>query len=164
MGLTGLAGLCGASSLGERSTAELKYSIDQSSSRKREAIPPEGCHVLLFRILPVPWFPDAWTWRWSGARIGQAAVVLKGIRAGSREVLNIGADRGTKVFRDLDGRVASNDVAANHVAALRDGSDENSIQVSTDLVLLDDVVFACAHESDAEVVTVGRSLRKLRGS
>ena len=93
------------------------------------------------------------------ARVGQATVVFKNVRARSGQVLNICTDRGTERGRNLHGRVASNDVASDHVATLRCASDETTIEVSADLVVLDQVVFTGAHQSDAEIVTHPRSHR-----
>lgn len=61
--------------------------------------------------------------------------------------MNICATRVAEYAR----RIAGNDVATNDIA-LRGRHDQNTIQVATNLVPFDYVVFACAHQPDPEIV------------
>src|SRR6516162_11195096 len=132
-----LTRLSGCGSAGQRSSVGVEDCVHQPSLRKRETIPAEGCHVFLLRIVLLQRLPEVWTWRWSGTRVSQAPVVLKGIRAWGRLVLNICADRRPERRGNLHRRVASNDVTAEHIATLRRRRYENTIQVSADFVLFD---------------------------
>ena len=77
--------------------------------------------------------------------------------------MNICADRSPERRRNLHRRVASNDVPADYVAALSGWPNVDPVDVSADLVLLDQVVLAFAHEAHAETVTHRRRQRRRTG-
>ena|SRR5579864_1326412 len=88
--------------------------------------------------------PYVRAWRCSCTGVLQAEVVLEGIRARSRKVLDICADRGTERRRDLCRRVPSDDVAADDIAADTSASTKvDAVDVSADPIILNEVVLAC---------------------
>ena len=152
-GISGAAGF-GGRSAGERTTALTENDVDETRLWKHETIASEGGHLPLFLIIIVE-LANVGTGRGSGAHVGEAAVALKRIGAGIGQVANICADGEDKIGGDLRGRIPGDEVAANDIAGVPGGVDENAIQVSTDLVPLDQVVVAYANQSYAEIVARG---------
>jgi hypothetical protein len=151
-GISGAAGP-GGGSAGERATALMENGVDETRLWKHETIASEGGHLPLFLIIIK--LANVGTGRGSGAHVGEAAVALKSIGAGSGQVANVCADWEGKIGRDLRGRIPGNEVAANDIAGVPGGVDENAIQVSADLVPLDQVAVANANQADAEIVARG---------
>jgi len=150
-GISGAAGF-GGGSAGERATARME-DVDETRLWKHETIASEGGHLPLFLIIVE--LANVGTGRGSGAHVGEAAVALKRIGAGSGQVANVCANGEGKIGGDLRGRIPGDEVAANDIAGVPGGVDENAIQVPADLVPLDQVAVAYANQSDAEIVARG---------
>src|SRR5215469_5212884 len=92
VGTTCPLGNCRVSVPRKRTAAPMEDRINQTSLRQCQTILLERRNVLLLPLIVVR-FRDVWTrGRRSLARVGQAAVALKGIRAWRRHVLYIGTD------------------------------------------------------------------------
>lgn len=78
--------------------------------------------------------------------------------------MNIGTDRNTKLSYGFGRRVAENDVAADDVAGHVPACTEiDTVEVSSDFIILDQVVLAYAEEPQPEIVAI-RSGRAGLGS
>jgi hypothetical protein len=100
----------------------------------------------------------------SCAKVRLAQIVLEGIRAGRRIVLDVEADRSKRHF-DLLCRVSGEHVALNGVASRVCSHQQHAVDIAAEPVLFDDVVLAVADQPDAKVAAPsGVSRPQDRGS
>ena len=112
-------------------------------------------HFLVLAVAVVP-LRNVWTWAGSGARIREAVVSVETVRACGREVLYIRPDSGTERVQNLSWRIASKDVVAENIAGHLPASAKiDTVDVSADIIILDQVVLAYTQESQAEIVAIG---------
>jgi len=112
-------------------------------------------HFLALAV-PVVSLRNVWTRAGSGARIREAVVSVKTVRTCGREVLYIRPDSAPERVQNLGWRIASNDVAADDIAGHLPASAKiDAVDVSANIIILDQVVLAYTQESQAEIVAIG---------
>jgi hypothetical protein len=112
-------------------------------------------HFLVLAVAVVP-LRNVWTRAGAGARIREAVVSVKTVRTCRGEVLYIRPDSAPERVQNLSWRIPGNDVAADDIAGHLPASAKiDTVDVSADIIILDQVVLAYTQEPQAEIVAIG---------
>lgn len=99
---------------------------------------------------------NSWTRTRSDARIREAVVSVERVRTRGREILYVCSDSAPESDRNLDWRIAGNEVATDDVPDhLSACAKIETVDVSANLIILNQVVLAYTQESQTEIVAVG---------